>query len=356
MRILQVITSLQIGGAEKVVTDLSIALKARGYDVTVAVFAGGSSVFKQKLMEGGCRVMEFSNSWDVYNWNFIGKLHKIIKNYDVVHTHNTSPQLFTALANVGRKTKLVTTEHSTNNRRRTWYGYKWVDRWMYKRYDKIVCISDIAKEKLQEYLKTLTDRLITINNGVDVNRFYQAVALPELSHTGIFVTVMVAGFREAKDQDTAIKAMALLPDNYHLWLVGDGVRRSELESLIKKLGLSHRITLMGIRSDIPQILKSADTVLMSSHWEGLSLSNIEGMSSGKPFIASDVNGLREVTKGYGILFPHENTETLAAIIRKLHDDVNYYSKVAEACYKRAQMFDIKKMVDRYEAIYKEVLS
>ena len=47
---------------------------------------------------------------------------------------------------------------------------------------------------------------------------------------------------------------------------------------------------------------------MSSHWEGLSLSNVEGMSAHKPFIASDVNGLREVTKGYGILFPHEDAK------------------------------------------------
>lgn len=355
MKILQVITSLQTGGAEKVVVDLSCELQARGHHVAIVVFAGGKSVFKQKLIKGGCNVIEFSETWDVYNWKFIGKLRKIIRDYDVVHTHNTSPQIFAALANIGRTTKLVTTEHSTNNRRRTWRGYKMVDRWMYRQYDKIVCISNIAKEKLQTYLNTLTEKLTTINNGVDVSAFYQAHPFQELSHVNIFVTVMVAGFREAKDQDTAIRAITLLPDSFHLWLVGDGVRRPELEALIEKLNLSHRVRLMGIRSDIPQILKSADVVLMSSHWEGLSLSNIEGMSSGKPFIASDVDGLREVTQGYGILFPHEDAEALASIIRRLHEDANYYQNTADACYKRAQMFDIQKMVDGYEAVYHEVL-
>ena len=103
------------------------------------------------------------------------------------------------------------------------------------------------------------------------------------------------------------------------------------------------------------MLKSADVVVMSSHWEGLSLSNIEGMSSGRPFVASDVDGLREVTKGYGVLFPHGDAEALANIIRKLHDDKAYYDEVAEKCHQRALMFDIDKMVDGYEAVYRELV-
>ena len=103
------------------------------------------------------------------------------------------------------------------------------------------------------------------------------------------------------------------------------------------------------------MLKSADVVVMSSHWEGLSLSNIEGMSSGRPFVASDVDGLREVTKGYGVLFPHGDAEALAAIIRQLHDDKAYYDQIADKCYQRAMMFDINKMVDGYESVYKELV-
>ena len=105
----------------------------------------------------------------------------------------------------------------------------------------------------------------------------------------------------------------------------------------------------------PQVLKSADVVVMSSDWEGLSLPNIEGMSSGRPFVASDVDGLREVTKGYGVLFPHGDAEALANIIRKLHDDKAYYDEVAEKCHQRALMFDIDKMVDGYEGVYEELI-
>ena len=109
--------------------------------------------------------------------------------------------------------------------------------------------------------------------------------------------------------------------------------------------------LLGLRTDVPQILKTADVVVMSSHWEGLSLSNIEGMSAGKPFVASDVNGLREVTDGYGLLFPHEDAEALARIIQRLHDDKTYYQQIAERCYARARQFDIAEMVAKYNEVY-----
>jgi glycosyltransferase involved in cell wall biosynthesis len=95
---------------------------------------------------------------------------------------------------------------------------------------------------------------------------------------------------------------------------------------------------------------------MSSHWEGMSLSNIEGMSVGKPFIASDVNGLREVTQGYGLLFPHEDAEALANIIQRLHNDRQYYQRVAEDCLERAKQFDISTMVDAYNMVYKGLAS
>lgn len=82
-----------------------------------------------------------------------------------------------------------------------------------------------------------------------------------------------------------------------------------------------------------------------------SLSNVEGMSAGKPFIASDVNGLREVTKGYGLLFEHGNAEQLAGIIRRLHDDRDFYDQTAARCLNRAKEFDIAETVSRYNELY-----
>jgi len=358
MRILQVITSLQIGGAEHVVVHLVRLLRQKGHQVDVVVFNGEETAFMRELEETGCKIYKLGTSF--YSLSYIPKLRKIMRNYDIIHTHNSSPQLFAAIANMGLGKKLVTTEHSTNNRKREHPVFSFVDKWMYKKYAKIITISDIAEDKLCDYLgvkgssthNRLRSKISTINNGVDVNGFYHSSPLAELTHEGKFVTVMVAGFREAKDQETVIRAIALLPKEFELWLVGDGVRRPEIEKCIADEKVSDRVKLLGIRSDVPNILKSADVTIMSSHWEGLSLSNVEGMSSGKPFIASDVNGLREVTKGYGLLFEHANAHQLADIIRHLHDDPAYYQQVADACYQRALQFDVNKMVDAYEAVYK----
>ena len=90
---------------------------------------------------------------------------------------------------------------------------------------------------------------------------------------------MVASLSAAKDQDSIIRALSELPEEYRVQLVGDGPRRKELETLVDSLHLMNRVDFLGICSDIPQILVNSDINVMSSHWEGLSLSSIEGMSS-----------------------------------------------------------------------------
>ena len=165
---------------------------------------------------------------------------------------------------------------------------------------------------------------------------------------------MIAGFRHQKDQDTLIRAMAQLPGNYSLQLVGDGPRRGELENLIAKLQLGDRVKLLGIRTDIPDILAHSDVVVLSSHWEGLSLSSIEGMASGRPFVASDVDGLREIVKGYGILFPHQDCRALASAIRQLCENPEEYRRVAERCQARAKQYDISLMAKKYNEVYQEI--
>lgn len=382
MKILHVITSLQTGGAETLVVNLMPRFRALGHEVGVVVFNGERTALMERLEREcpECKIYRLGSS-PYHPWHIV-RLVRIMRNYEVVHTHNSSPQLFAAIANIVCRKKLITTEHSTNNRKREQGGIlRLLDKWMYRRYDHVICISDIAEKKLREYLKNDNDNvnvngnenetlryenedgngnqflikrrgnICTINNGVDVEAIHQAKPIEELK-TDKFVTVMVAGFREAKDQDTVIRAMAKLPkEQYEVWLVGDGVRRQSVESLALSFGLQDNVKFLGLRTDVPNILKTADVVVMSSHWEGLSLSNIEGMSAGKPFIASDVNGLREVTKGYGILFQHEDADALAGIIQQLHVDHNYYQQVADKCYERAKQFDISEMVLQYNDVY-----
>lgn len=354
MKILQVITSLQIGGAEKLIVDMVPRYIQAGHQVDVLLFNGVETPFKKQLQDKGVRIIEFSKGGNVYNPLYIFRLILIMKKYDIIHTHNTAPQLFAALANVFSRTKLVTTEHNTTNRRRDNPIFKPLDKWMYCQYKSIVCISDKATENLQSYLGKFSRKIFTIYNGIDCRAFREAVPNDRFKLMKTIV-VMVAGFREQKDQDTLIRAMRhLSKERYELWLVGDGVRRSGLEKLAEDCGIKDNVKFWGIRNDIPTILKTSDIVVMSSHWEGFGLAAVEGMAAGKPVIASNVDGLAQVVKGAGILFTLGDDKDLATEIEKLANDKGWYQSVAEKCQQRAAEFDIEKTVEQYLNVYKQL--
>lgn len=366
MKVLQVITSLLNGGAETIVVNLTTQLRRMGHVVDVCVFNEEETPLMERLRKENPEVKIYKLGRGYYDLRYIPRLAKIMKDYDVVHAHNSSPQLFVALASLRcPKVRLVTTEHNTTNRKRQMAWMKPVERWMYRRYDHTVCISDIAEKLLREYLggawmdskSAIYNKVSTIANGVDVNAIHEAEADGELlkQKGGRCAIVMVARFRAQKDQDTLMRALARLDkDAFEVWFAGEGERLEEVQQLAKGMSVADNVQFLGLRTDVPQVLHAADIVVMSSHWEGLSLSNIEGMSAGKPFIASDVNGLREVTKGYGTLFPEGDDKALAEIIQRLHDDTDYYQQVAGRCWQRAQEFDITKMLAAYNKVYQSL--
>ena len=222
---------------------------------------------------------------------------------------------------------------------------------MYNRYKSIICISKKPAENLKKHIGA-KDSIFVVNNGVDVAKFLYRIK--DVSHNKSFLVIQVSSFNEAKDQDTLVRAINELPDNYRLQLAGDGIRRPKVEKLVHTLGIADRIDFLGIRTDVPELLKVSDIVVLSSHWEGLSLSSIEGMASGRPFIASDVDGLREVVKGAGILFPHGDYKQLAKEIRQLCMNPVHYNVVAQDCQKRAKQFDIRIMAEKYNELYKSL--
>ncbi len=351
MRILHVIDTLRTGGAEKLVSEIVPLLIDRGHEVEVAVFVGGDTPFYQDLRNAGVPMHVFSTKGSVYNPCHIFRLRSLIKHFDVIHTHNTSPQLFTAIASIFIKTPLVTTEHSTDNRRRCNRMLRLLDRWMYSRYTKIICISDQVGKLIDEYLPSTTNKLITIYNGIDIDKYKSAAPLT-LPEPRKFIICMVAGFRYQKDHETALKALSHLDKaQYELWLVGDGVRRPLIENAIKDLDLTDNVKLWGMRTDVASLLKSSDIVLQSSHIEGFGLAAVEGMAAGRAVVASDVPGLHEVVEGAGILFKHGDDVELSDIIKQLANDSKLRIEVAHKCFERAKTFSISKMVDAYSQLY-----
>ncbi|MCF0199233.1 MAG: glycosyltransferase [Bacteroidaceae bacterium] len=357
MKILHVITSLRTGGAEKLMVDLLPRMKARGLEVELCTFDGTRTPFYEQLEEAGVKIYSFVNGVDrVYSPKNLYCLWRLIRKggYDIVHAHNTAPQLFVALCSVLCSVVPCTTEHNTSNRRRGWTWYAPLDRWMFRRYKKVVCISDQAETNHRAHVgEAQGDNVCTIYNGIDFERYAHATAAQDVRSLGHKIITNVAGFRYQKDQPTLIRAMRFLPDEFHLCLVGDGERREEYEGLIAALGLQNRVHLLGLRSDVPEVLAASDYVVMCSHFEGLSLSSLEGMASGKPFLADDVDGLREIVADHGVLFGHEDAQGFADAIKQLEADTTYRQEVARKCQAKAMQYDIAKTVEQYLEVYRE---
>lgn len=356
MKVLHVITYLSDGGgAEKLLEDLLPTMKEKGVDVSVAVLKHMDTTNYQKLKSTGINVITIGSGAKLYSFTKMMKLSPIMKQYDVVHTHLTPPFLMGAFNSFFRKkTKFVCTIHNTDSKFRHLPVLRSVEKWAYSRYNALIACSKEAEDALRKFWDNGKTTILTVNNGVKLNKFKKAEPSAEIAQIPGKKIAMVAVFRPQKDHECLIKAAKLLPDDYHVFFVGYGGLLDSMKELAESLGISNRIHFLGKRTDVPNILKASDFVVLSSHYEGLSLASIEGMAAGKPFIASDVPGLRELVKGYGILFEESNADVLAQKIMKLSNDADYYNSIVQKCTERAESFDMDKMADAIIKTYKNL--
>lgn len=357
MRILHVITNLHTGGAEKLMVDLLPRLCNNGVEAELCLFNGTNTPFLERIKEEGVIIHVLGEKTDYYSLKHVRQLIGLAKDFDIIHTHNTAPQLSGALASLFCKAKFCTTEHTTTSHHRVWW-FKPIERWMYSRYQHVMCISDATRDSMRAVAGKKAPPVTVIPNGIDIKVFKNALPVDRASintNAKSRVLLMVGRYSYQKDQSTVIRAMALLPENVELWLAGYGETHQQLKKLADSLHVSERVHLLGVRNDVPNLLAACDIVIQSSHIEGFGLAAVEGMATGKPVVASNVEGLAQVVDGAGVLFPHEDEKTLAREISHLLDDGKYYREIAERCFECANRYDIQNMADGYVSIYESLV-
>lgn len=362
MKLLHIITSLQTGGAEKLLLESIPSYVERGLEVDLLLLNGTESIFLKELKgKNICNIYSLSKK-SVYNPFYIFKIIPFLKNYDIIHVHLFPTLYWVALASLfsNTKNKLVYTEHSTHNKRREKKWLKPIERFIYSRYAEIICISNKTRENLNSWINIPRNikTIITINNGINLSTFDKAPPL-DRKELGIpheaKIILMTARFNIQKDPNTLIRAFSLLNNSdLYLIFVGDGKLITESKSLAKKLNLEHKILFLGIRQDVPSLIKMSDICVLSSNWEGFGLVAAEYMAGGKPCIVSDIEGLGDVVRGAGLLFEKGNPEDLKLKLNELISDKNKYNNISNLCMERAKDFDISKMVSLNVDIYKKV--
>jgi len=369
IKILHIIDNLGSGGAEKLIEEiLPIMDKNKDIDVELLLLTNENNVFAESLKNEGIKI-NVTGAKNIYNPINIFLIRKFIKesNYDIVHAHLFPTIYWASLAAktiLNNNFKLILTEHNTHNRRRDYFFFKIIDKFIYKEYDKVISISKNTQDNLLNWLNENdndNEKFIVIENGIDIKKFKNALPYskeefcPGCISDNTFIT-MIGRFSEQKDQKTLIKAMSYLNRSAHLFLVGEGILLDKHKEIVKDLNLEDRVHFLGFRKDIERILKTSDIVVLSSHWEGFGLAALEGMAAGKPVLASNVSGLKEiVSSSGGILFKKGDHKSLANKIKKLLNDKNYYKKIAENCLENSASYSIKKMASKYIKTYKSIL-
>ncbi|NBC57062.1 MAG: glycosyltransferase [Bacteroidetes bacterium] len=361
MKVLQIIDSLATGGAEKLIIDSLPLYRNAGIEMDILVLKDHNYPFMQQLeAQQSCKIYKLGKG-SVYHPKHIFGIAKVLSAYDIAHVHLFPAQYWAVLAKKwsAAKTKLVFTEHSTSNRRVKNKPLAVIDRYFYKQYDRIVAISDEIQDIFTTHTRLPAHKFELIYNGIKLKQYFDAKSYSR-DVLGLcindLVLIQVSAFRPGKDHSTLIRALKELPEDVKLLLVGDGILKKACEDLTEELGLNQRIKFLGNRSDVPKLLKTADIVVLSSHHEGMSLASIEGMASGRPFVASDVPGLTDIVKGAGILFPQDDVKALAESIERLMKDQSYNNEIRRKCQERASQYDIQLMVNQYVNLYEQTIA
>ena len=362
MKILHVINRLSVSnGAAVLLSDLAAYQKRQGDEVDVAVLRRVQPSYEDAIRKQGCRLWILGEeSSSPFHPRLLLRLGRLMWHYDVVHIHLFPVLYWAVFARMlyRSRCKLLATVHNISDHRQEKKCLQPLERFVYRHYDCLVAISDPVSDMLRRRGCCRDGRLVTICNGVDLTRFKEAQPVLReflgVSDENAILVTQVARFMYEKDQKTLLRALTLLPEYYQGIFVGDGVLLEEHKRYAESLHLGNRVHFLGVRRDVPALLKASDIVVMSSHFEGFGLVAVEGMAAGKPVVASDVPGLAEVVSGAGLLFPLHDEKDLAALLLRLGGEPAFYNEIRQRCIERAEQYSIDRMGRQYETLYKSL--
>ena len=325
MKILHLISSGGMYGAEAVILALSRCLNAAGHESSIAAFTSESQpnlALRAAADDAGIRIDSIACAGQIDRQvpAAIRALAQTLGS-EVVHMHGYKADVYGWLALRGAGLPLVSSCH-------TWYDndlflrvYGLVDRWVLRRFAGVVAVSEEVRQRLLRS-GTKPDRVRLIYNGIDPSPFAN---IEPGTCGGVLRVGLVGRLASEKGVDLFLKAAArvlkVLPETEFV-VAGEGPDRAKLEALVQDLGLASNLRLAGRTDDMPAFYQSLDLLVSSSRQEGLPIALLEAMASGLPLVATQVGEVpRLVQHGVsGLLVPPEEFEALAEAIATLLRD------------------------------------
>lgn len=372
IKVLQIIGSSNIGGAEKMFCSLIEHLDKNKFKIYVACPPNG------KMLDNFSKYSEEIVTFNFKNWLnpltiFSLKKYMKLKQIEIVHTHLYNADFMGIIAaQLGRVPYKFTTIHGHNFDTSCRFGLRntknlfcsLVYRFIYMFCDKVIVVCQALKKDLLERpgIKVEERKIKVIYNGFDLEKIAEFNQRSDrrvesmLGNNGRFVGV-IGNFDRVKGHAVLLKSIPQVLKEIgkvKFIFVGDGEERNRIERIIKKLRIEKNIIFTGVYPEVLDIIGLCDLIVLPSLNEGLPLSILEAMALAKPIVATSIGGVPEVLENgkTGVLVPPRDSDALARAILYVLKDPNLGLEMGKRSRIRLEnLFSFKNIVKEIENLY-----
>lgn len=354
-----VVVAGEIGGAERMLTDLASLPEATGADHAVALLTPNGAL-AALFRDAGLRVRDRSKVregplpflWQTFGPAEAAWIASVLREEraDVAHLHTFGSQVVGTRGAIQTGARVLRTEHSTRafDDPTCWP----FSRWSLRHADASVAISDHVRSVATGRAPWAAEKMRVVPNGVDTTRF----APRQTPRASQYTFVLVGRLEPRKGVDLAIDALARVP-GARLDVVGDGKQRGALEALARSRGVSDRVRFLGHVDDTRALVAAADAALCSSRSEGLGIALLEAMAMARPVVGLAVGGVPEIVtdERTGLLARSGDIDALAVRMREAARSPDRLRALGEAARRRVvEYFSVGAMRANYGRVYAEL--
>lgn len=349
--------SLGIGGIETLLLEHCKYLnKLNRYKLFFITFETAETNLKKEYQEQGVTLIELSKKEGI-DFSITTSIVNAVRKYkiDFMHAHNQATWLYVAMASIISRKPFLMTIHTGTDK----FTKKQEKRWVY--FSRLLSyltpkITTVAKYLEYDLIKIgiSKKRILTIHNGIDINRFTEKKSKDAADKSSI---LMVARFSEQKNHCRLISAMAIVKKHnpeIKLYLAGVGELMGQCKELVRSLDLNDTVIFLGYNSNVKDLLYSKQVYILPSIIEGLSISLLEAMSCKKSIIASAIPSNMEVISDNdtGLLVdPFDENDIADKIIYMFKNDETAQRMGSNAYNSVNKSFTFDLMMNKYISIY-----
>lgn len=359
-KILHVITSLGLGGAENLLLSYLKNLDKNKFSFYVCCL-------RDKPDDLSFEISEYAQIINLkmkskFNPLVVFRLLKVIKRIkpEIIHSHLFQARIYTTFAHLlYRRGVLITHKHSIVNPRKH-HIFMLLELVAIMFNKKVIAISESVKQSLCKYEFIPREKIFVLTNSIDYLKFNEASKNKTYLIDKSIVIGTVGRVEREKGINYLLLAMEIILKQHpyaKLEIIGDGSRFNELKSLAEKIGISNSVIFFGkLVNTIPNYGRM-DVFVLPSILEGFGLVLLEAMAAGIPVVATNVHGIKEVVVDgkSGILVPPKNPEAIAQAVTRIIEDPQLSNHLIEEGFNRARLFDIQEHLLKLENLYNNLL-